>query len=107
MTRTLRRPIFVMAAIVIAAMWFAAAAQAQTVCGKRADMVDQAAEKYGEIRRGGGLVGAQAIIELYVSEETGTWTIFQTTPNGLTCLMAAGESWQDDAAGLTPTGDPA
>ncbi len=106
MTRTLRLPIAVMAAMLIAAMWFASAAQAQTVCAKRADMVRELDEEYLEVRRGAGMAGAQAIVELYTSAETGSWTILQTTPNGVTCVVAAGHNWQIDPAELTPTGDP-
>ncbi len=108
MPRTLRRPIFVMAALVIAALWFASAAQAQMACGTRDSVVEALGDKYGEVRRGGGLgSGAAAIFELWVSDATGTWTILMTTPNGLTCVMAVGDGWQDDAGELTPTGDPA
>ncbi len=96
MTRTLRRPIFIMAAIIIAAMRFASAAQAQTACGTRDSIVKKLDEKYGETRRGGGLAGPKGIVEIWASEETGTWTILKTTPNGLTCVMAVGTAWHDD-----------
>ncbi len=107
MTRTLRLPIFVMAALVIAAMWFVSAAQAQTVCGTRDSIVAMLGDKYGEVRKGGGLAGETAILELWVSEATGTWTILKTTPNGLTCFVAVGDNWQDDAAVKRVTGAPA
>ncbi len=100
-------------AFVVAVMWFAlmfflgaSQAQAQMACGTRDSIVEKLGEKYGEVRRGGGMAGAQAIVELYTSEETGSWTILQTTPNGMTCLVATGELWQDDTGELTPTGDP-
>ncbi len=96
MAHTLRRPIIVMAAIVIAAMWFASAAQAQMACGSRDVVVEKLGEKYGETRRGGGLAGPSAVYEVWASEATGTWTILKTTPNGLTCVMALGTAWQDD-----------
>ncbi len=103
MPRTLRRPIFVIAALVGAAAYLAAAcAQAQMVqpvqmaCGTRDSVVEKLGEKYGETRRGGGLAGPTAIFELWVSEASGTWTILKTTPNGLTCVMALGTAWHDD-----------
>ncbi len=107
MTRTVRLPLAVMAAMLIAAMWFASAAQAQTVCAKRADMVRDLEKKYGEVRRGAGLSGGLAIYEIYASDATGTWTILKTTPNGWTCVVAVGDNWQTDTGELTPTGDPA
>ncbi len=73
-------------------------AQAQMACGTRDSVVAKLGEKYGEVRRGGGLTGSTAIYEVWVSEKTRTWTILKTTPNGLTCVMAVGTDWQDAPA---------
>ncbi len=81
-------------------------AQAQMACGTRDSVVEKLGEKYGEVRRGGGLAGPTAIFEIWASEATGTWTILKTTPNGLTCVMAVGDGWHDDTGELTPVGDP-
>ncbi len=108
MTRTVRLPLAVMAAMLIAAMWFASAAQAQMACGKRDFVVEKLSEKYGETRRGSGLAGPTAIFEIWASDKPPyTWTIIQTTPNGWTCVVAVGDGWHDEPAELTPTGDPA
>ncbi len=107
MTRTLRRPLFVMTAIIIAAMWFASAAQAQMACGTRDVVVGKLDKIYGEVRRGGGLAGPTAIFEIWASDVTGTWTILKTTPNGLTCVMAVGDNWQDDNTVQRVAGAPA
>ncbi len=108
MTRTLRRPLAVMAAMLIAAMWFASAAQAQMACGTRDSVVEKLKGKYGEVRRGGGLAGPTAIFEIWASDKPPhTWTILKTTPNGWTCIMAVGDNWQDDTGNVTPTGSPA
>ena len=80
-------------------------AQAQMACGTRDSVVAKLGDKYGEVRRGGGLAGPTAIFEIWASEATGTWTILKTTPNGLTCVMAVGEDWQDDAGEPIPAGD--
>ena len=81
-------------------------AQAQMACGARDAVVENLGQKYGEVRRGGGLTGSTAIYEIWASEETGSWTILKTTPNGLTCVMAVGEGWQDQAGEAIPAGDP-
>ena len=121
MTRTLRRPIFVMAVMVISAMWFASAAQAgaptfspappprpPTACDTRNYVVTTLGEKYGEAWRGGGLSGPTAIFEIWASDKPPrTWTILKTTPDGIACIMAVGDSWHDDTGKLTPIGDPA
>ena len=82
------------------------AAQVQVACGARNSVVANLGEKYGEVRRGGGLTGSTAIFEIWASEATGSWTILKTTPNGLTCVMAVGEGWQDDVGKVTPAGSP-
>ena len=81
-------------------------AQAQMACGTRDSIVAKLGDKYGEVRRGGGLAGSTAIFEVWASEATGTWTILKTTPNGMACIMAVGDDWQDDAGELTPAGSP-
>ncbi|MFQ5565021.1 MAG: hypothetical protein ACE5EU_01515 [Paracoccaceae bacterium] len=81
-------------------------AWAQMACGSRDAVVAKLGEKYGEVRRGGGLVGSTAIFEIWASEATGTWTILKTTPDGLTCVMAVGEGWQDEVGEAIAAGDP-
>ncbi len=81
-------------------------ALAQMACGTRDSVVAKLGDKYGEVRKGGGLAGPTAIFELWASEATGTWTILKTTPNGLTCVMAVGDDWQDGGGESTPTGSP-
>ena len=81
-------------------------AQAQMACGTRDSVVAKLVEKYGEVRRGGGLAGPTAIFEIWASEATGTWTILKTTPDGLACVMAVGDDWQDDAGEPIPAGSP-
>ncbi len=71
-------------------------AQAQNVrmnmlCGERAVIVTALTDRYGEQVRGMGLANQDRIMEVYVSEETGTWTITVTSADGTTCLMAAGQ----------------
>ena len=61
------------------------------LCGQRDLVVDELTGRYGEQVRGMGLAHQNRIVEVFVSEETGTWTITVTSPNGTTCLMAAGQ----------------
>jgi len=82
-----------------------APAAAQFACGKRADIIRQLGEKYGETRRSLGLAQGRGVVELYASEETGSWTILLTSPQGLTCLIAAGEAFQIEP--VTVAGKPA
>lgn len=71
-----------------------AAAQTQRMsmlCAARDTVVGQLTGRYGEQVHGMGLAHQNRIVEVYVSEETGTWTITVTSPDGTTCLMAAGD----------------
>lgn len=72
---------------------------APMACGKRADIVRQLGEKYGETRRSIGLSGGRSVVEVYASEATGSWTILVTGPEGTACLIAAGEAFQPEPAG--------
>lgn len=63
-------------------------------CADRTLMVGRLAEKYGETLQGAGLNQSNNMIELFANAKTGTWTILATTPNGMSCMMAAGRAWQ-------------
>jgi hypothetical protein len=71
----------------------AGSAQAQQVCATRADLVKMLGEKYKEQPSGQGLVGDRAMLEVYVSDN-GTFTIVSSYPNGVACIIAAGNSWE-------------
>lgn len=67
-------------------------AEAQARCGARDAIARDLARGYGEAQAGSGLAEGR-IFELWVSHETGTWTLLITTPGGMSCLAAAGEGW--------------
>ncbi len=78
-------------------------AQAQTPnCAPRPDVLQRLAETYGETRRGIGVARQGAVMEVFASDDTGTWTITVTLPDGLTCLVAAGEAYETLAEALPP-----
>lgn len=69
-------------------------------CAKRDLVVAKLATGYGETRRSIGLTADNSVMELFASDATGTWTIMKTLPNGMTCLVASGESFEQVAAPL-------
>lgn len=77
---------------------------AQQLCGPRQAVVDRLSNQYGETRRSMGLGTNNGVVEVYASDQTGTWTITITLPDGRTCLMAAGESYEDSVDPLRKTG---
>jgi len=71
-------------------------AEAADGCAARGEVVAKLAQRFGETLRSVGLQRAEGIVEVYASEETGTWTILVTRPDGLSCLLAAGELWEEE-----------
>lgn len=73
-------------------------------CGSRDQVTALLADRYGETRRAVGLAGQQAVMELYASDATGTWTIAFTLPDGRMCLMASGAGFETVADELPARG---
>lgn len=63
-------------------------------CAPRQAVVDRLAEGYGETRQSVGLGSNNAMVEVFASVETGSWTITVTVPGGLTCLVASGQAFE-------------
>ena len=63
------------------------------LCAPRAAVVARLARDFGETPRGLGLAGAERLVELFASKDTGTWTLLRTAPDGTACLIAAGHDW--------------
>jgi len=76
-------------------------------CAPRDRVVERLADKYGETRQSIGLGANNAVVEVFASTDTGSWTITVTTPNGLTCLVASGESFEALAEALPSQGNDA
>ena len=76
-------------------------------CGPREALVQRLAEGYGETRQSVGLGANNAVIEVYASDESGTWTITVTMPDGMTCLVASGQAFETLAEALPAKGNDA
>ncbi|SDC52548.1 hypothetical protein [Ruegeria marina] len=76
-------------------------------CAPRDVVLKHLTEKYGEARRGIGLVQQGSVMEVFASDETRTWTIVVTLPNGMTCLVASGEAYEALAEALPATSNDA
>ncbi|MBT8423711.1 MAG: hypothetical protein KJO67_01950 [Silicimonas sp.] len=81
----------------------AASAQGQN-CGQRAAVIASLADRYGESRQSIGMATEGRVIEVFASLESGTWTITVTLPNGMTCLVASGQSYENLNEPLQPAG---
>ena len=94
-----------LAALLVAISLLPTMADAQNrKCGPRAKVVETLAQKYKESRQSIGLATKGRVMEVYASDETGSWTIVVTMPNGMTCLVASGQSFEDVDEALQPAG---
>lgn len=76
-------------------------------CDSREAVTTLLADRYGETRRSVGIAGQEAVMELFASDETGTWSITMTLPDGMMCLMASGSNYEVVTEELPAKGDPA
>ncbi len=73
-------------------------------CATHDTIVERLADGYGESRQAMGLAANNAVIELFASTDTGTWTLTVTTAGGPTCLIASGGDYQAVAEPLPQPG---
>jgi hypothetical protein len=76
-------------------------------CDSREAVTALLADRYGETRRSVGIAGEAAVMELFASDATGTWSITLTLPDGMMCLMASGSGYEALTEELPAKGDPA
>ncbi|MEM5542577.1 hypothetical protein WNY61_07480 [Sulfitobacter sp. AS92] len=108
MTR-LMKIIHLAALTAASALVLATTTEAQTPrsCAPRDHVVLRLADGYGETRHSMGLGGDNAVIEIFASDQTGSWTITVTGTNGITCLVASGQGFEELAEGLPAKGKDA
>ena len=82
-------------------------AQQMRNCAPRQVVVERLAGGYGETRQSIGLGAQGAVVEVFASNETGTWTITVTAPTGVTCLVASGQSFEAVEEALPEKSDDA
>ena len=73
-------------------------------CAPHADMLSVLAKKYSETPQAIGIVNGDHVIEV-LSSKGGTFTILVTQPNGMACILAAGQDFEevpDHLASLDP-----
>ena len=72
------------------------AQQQQRPCAKRADCLNHRSDNYKEAPVAMGLTANGGLLEVVASED-GSWTIIVTMPNGMSCGVASGMSWETTA----------
>jgi hypothetical protein len=74
----------------------------QVPCAKREDLLKVLGVKYSEKLANTGVTSNGQLVEVYVSEK-GTWTVLSSAPTGLSCILAAGSSWEGQIVGKNLT----
>ena len=60
-------------------------------CSNHAYVVNDLEQNYGESRKGWGVSVSDQLIEFFINEKTGRWTILFSNPNKLTCGLVGGD----------------
>lgn len=83
--------------VAIAFLWMSgvAVAQASPKCVHRADLVKYLHDKYQEVPIAIGMINEGLIMETFGSP-SGTWTIFLTNTENVSCMVADGVNWAFD-----------
>ncbi len=70
------------------------AAAGPLLCDARVDVLQKLEGDYAETPVALGLANTGAVLEVLASAGGESWTVILTTPDGTSCLVAAGEGWQ-------------
>jgi hypothetical protein len=71
-----------------------APSNARMPCHNASEIAKQLSTKYDEAPVAFGLQSNGNLLQVYSSEEKGTWTVVSTTPTGVSCIVAAGKHWE-------------
>ena len=92
----MKLPFLILAAVFAGSWTLPATAEQQGLpCANRNDMVKTLAKRYRELPRAVGLANSSAVIEIFTSK-AGTWTILLTKPDGASCIVGAGDNWEEN-----------
>lgn len=83
-----------MKALILATALAASPAMAQERCGPTEAVYSDLAQSYQERRMSTGDATNGAVLETWANTVTGTWTVFVTLPNGMSCAVASGTGFQ-------------
>lgn len=62
-------------------------------CLPRADLVTALETQFAESAVGMGLESEASVVEIFRSDDGGSWTILQSFSNGMSCIVATGTDW--------------
>lgn len=92
---TLRRIALTLSAgLLVTASTPASTQTPQYMCMERSDALKQLSTQYSEAPVAMGIANNGGVLEILVSQTGNSWTIMVTMPSGISCLVAAGNSWE-------------
>jgi hypothetical protein len=68
--------------------------QVQQECQKRAELLKGLSHSYNERPVAMGIATNGGVLEVLTSGTGQSWTIIVTMPDGMACMVAAGQSWE-------------
>lgn len=86
------------------ALTASAAEDVPDACSTRANVLNHLSDNYAEAPVALGLAENGGVIELLTSGQGNTWTIIITMPDGTSCMLAAGEDWEQVSQSIAATG---
>ena len=85
-----RRYLAYLAAALIAV---AAPSSAQSVCNTTPVIYSILSGKHGESTAARGMTRGGELLEMWANRDTGSWSLLITRPDGITCLVQAGQNF--------------
>lgn len=81
-------------AAALAVFFIPAVSLAQSVCGDRQALLENLAKQHQEVPVALGLAASGQVVEVTVAP-SGSWSIIVSYATGRSCLMGAGQGWQN------------
>ena len=85
--------------IVLTTAYPAMAQDSTGQCANRLVVAEALKTKYGEKPRVVGLSANNTVMEIWVNDDTGTWTATVTMPDMTTCMVMSGDNLEEVAPG--------
>ncbi len=69
--------------------------QAQPVCMPRDDLREELQKQFSEAPTAGAIANNGALVQLFANRDRSSWTLVMTRPGGTSCVLVAGEDWNE------------
>jgi len=94
MNKTTKRILLFWSIVLVGILFVIDNAHSQKFCLPHKEFVVKTKQFYNqELKELGTTNEGQNVIELFISENSSTWTIIMTDTRGISCIMKAGTDW--------------